>query len=270
MFRTALCLFLSFTVSGFVGAQPPDRPGRRSVVLSERVREKALATLPKIAKFLEHPSDRFLVDMSVVRTGHPYRGRNARRPHTGGHVYFRRPEKPVPATEVDRFPAIYAVADGVISRVDYSFRQRPTPGPGSRLRASNTRYGVGLLFARSKGHGVEMHYSIEPFIDPGDERFYEPFILVKAGQKVKKGDVIARMYIPPDRKASEATHIHFNLMAKRTFQSPSIFSTAIVTEFHATWDSRGGTDGGVRVPPCMGYKLAPRENPFGTGAKDTL
>jgi hypothetical protein len=49
-------------------------------------------------------------------------GRRANCPHAGGHIYFQIPETPIPAADIDRFPAIYAVADGVITRIDYSFR----------------------------------------------------------------------------------------------------------------------------------------------------
>ena len=111
---------------------------------------------------------------------------------------------------------------------------------------------------------MEMHYSIEPFIDPGNDQFYDKFILVKLGQRVRKGDVIARMYIPQNKRLAEKSHIHFNLMGgkPRRFMAPAIFSEAIVKRFHATWGNRG-IDGMTAIPPCMGYRLAPNENPYG-------
>ncbi len=251
-------------------AQQADRSGNRSESIQSRERDRILPSLPDIGQFRKRPSDRFLVDLDVVQSGHPYKGKNARRPHTGGHIYFRLPEQPIPPAQLTRFPAIYAVADGVISRIDYSFRLREIPVGGRRV--SNTRYGIGLTFATSGGRGVSMHYSIEPFVDPGDTMFYDRFIFVKVGQRVKQGELIARMYIPPMREAAQNTHIHFNLMGGRnnTFQSPSIFDQKIVRGFHATWDKRRGSDAGDAIPACMGYKLKAEENPFGTGPKDKL
>ena len=246
--------------------------GNRSRAIPSRQRDAVLSTLPDIGTFRDSRSDRFLVDLEMVRTGHPYKGKNSRRPHTGGHVYFRLPEKAIPAQQVKRFPAIYAVADGVISRIDYSFRLREIFISSIGRRVANTRYGIGLMFARSSSRPVVMHYSIEPFVDPGDTKFYDRFVLVKVGQRVKKGDIIARMYIPSDRRVAQNTHIHFNLLGgpKQTFQAPAIFNQRIVRRFHTTWDKRRGTDGGQAIPPCMGFRLSPAENPFESKAIDAL
>jgi hypothetical protein len=40
--------------------------------------------------------------------------------------------------------------------------------------------------------------------------FYKKFILVREGQRVRKGDVIAYQYLPPS--SGDACHIHFHLM----------------------------------------------------------
>ncbi len=95
---------------------------------------------------------------------------------------------------------------------------------------------------------------------------------VREGDRVKKGDVIARMYIPADPVKGQNTHIHFNLMdtGTRSFMTPSIFTDEIIREFHAKWEGRRALDGDVRVPPCMGYRISAKENPFGTGAKEEL
>lgn len=247
------------------------RQGNRVASMSSSQRQSALADLPHIDSFRDSKSNRFLVDLDVVRTGHPYKGKNAKRPHTGGHVYFKAPTRQLSADDVESYPAIYAVADGVISRIDYSFRLREMFEPALDRRVANTRYGIGLMFAKRDQRPVEMHYSIEPFIDPEDDRFYDKFILVKPGQRVRKGDVIARMYIPPNMKLAVKSHIHFNLMSgkPRGFMAPAIFSKAIVQRFHATWGNRG-TDGMIAIPPCMGYRLAPNENPFEYTAEDAL
>ncbi|MBT6498153.1 MAG: hypothetical protein HOL01_26865, partial [Planctomycetaceae bacterium] len=134
-----------------------------------------------------------------------------------------------------------------------------------------SRYGIGLTFATRDGRPVDMHYSIEPFIDPGDDKFYDKFILVQPGQKVRKGDVIARMYIPANKRLAEKSHIHFNLMGgkQRSFMAPAIFNKRVVQRFHATWGNRG-TDATAAIPPCMGYRLTPGENPFENKSEDAL
>ncbi len=252
-------------------ANKNDRHGNRVASMSSRQRDRALADLPDIGSFRNRKSDRFLVDLDVVRTGHPYKGKNAKRPHTGGHIYFNAPARQLLAADVESYPAIYAIADGVISRIDYSFRLREMFERALNRRVANTRYGIGLTFATRDGRPVDMHYSIEPFIDPGDDTFYDKFILVKPGQKVRKGDVIARMYLPPNKQLAEKSHIHFNLMGgkQRSFMAPAIFSKRIVNRFHATWGNRG-TDGTTAIPPCMGYRLQPGENPFENKSEDAL
>ncbi|MBT6493014.1 MAG: SUMF1/EgtB/PvdO family nonheme iron enzyme, partial [Planctomycetaceae bacterium] len=137
-----------------------DRKGNRVASMSSRERDRALADLPDINSFRGRKSDRFLVDLDVVRTGHPYKGKNAKRPHTGGHIYFKAPARQLSAADVKSYPAIYAVADGVISRIDYSFRLREMFERALNRRVANTRYGIGLTFATRDGRPVDMHYSI--------------------------------------------------------------------------------------------------------------
>lgn len=253
-------------------AGPEDATVNRSRVLPSMERKAATVDLPDIRDFQASRSDRFVVDLDQVRTGHPYKGTRAERPHTGAHIYFRPLARRIKATDVRKFPAIYAVADGVVTRVDYSFRLRAIYVSALKRRVANRRYGIGLAFAQAGGAPIEMHYSIEPFVDPAEPRFYDPFIQVRVGQRVKKGDVIGRMYLPDDRRVAENSHIHFNLLGgrRRQFQSPSIFDARIVNAFHATWDRRRGADGGMPIPACMGYRLGRDENPFQRRAADRL
>jgi len=246
-------------------------PANRSVSISGQQRQQLLNSLPAINTFRTEPSNRFLVDLAHVRRGHPYRGRDAEKPHTGGHLYFNLDNVPDSPNHPEKYPAIYAVADGVITRIDYSFQLREMFEPALNQRVANRRYGLGLTFARSGTTAITFHYSIEPFIDPNDPAFYEPFILVKPGQRVKKGDVIARMYIPPNKAIAEKTHIHFNLIREGGggFISPSIFSPDVVREFHRRWNLFPN-DPDSPIPPCMGYKLQADENPFQRKAVTTL
>ena len=264
-----LVLFYLSELTAPVLAQKPS--ANRSASISGQQRQQILNSLPLITTFLSEPSNQFIVDLSNVRRGHPYRGRDAEKPHTGGHVYFNLDKIPDSPKDPAKFPAIYAVADGVITRIDYSFRLREMFEPALNQRVANQRYGLGLTFARSGTTAITFHYSIEPFIDPQDPTFYEPFILVKPGQRVKKGDIIARMYIPPTKSIAEKTHIHFNLIREGGggFISPSIFTQEIVREFHRRWNLFPN-DPDSPIPPCMGYKLRADENPFQRKAVTTL
>ena len=99
-------LALLVCLSSVARAQRLDQKGNRSRTLSSRQRDALLPTLPVIRTFRDRRSDRFLVDLDTVRTGHPYKGKNARRPHTGGHVYFHVPKTAIPDKQLDRFPAL--------------------------------------------------------------------------------------------------------------------------------------------------------------------
>jgi len=263
--KISLAFLLVFLVTSFaITNSAVDRVStNRSVSLPNQKRHEVIVSLPSIKDFHQRPSDRFLVDLEVVRRGHPYKGRRAERPHTGGHVYFNVQDISGSAKTIQKFPEIYAVADGIITRIDYSFRLREMFEPALGKQVANRRYGIGLTFAREGNTGVTFHYSIEPFIDPRTNNFYDQFILVKLGQQIKKGQVIAKMYIPENRKLAEKTHIHFNLIREGGggFISPSIFDEKIVREFHRRWNLFPN-DPDAPIPPCMGYMLETDENPF--------
>ena len=78
------------------------------------------------------------------------------------------------------------------------------------------RYGIRLDFASADGQTITMSYSIEPMVDPGNENFYEDFILVSKGDTVKKGDVIAYMHISTDATIGTDHRIHFNLLKSQS------------------------------------------------------
>jgi hypothetical protein len=104
--------------------------------------------------------------------------------------------------------------------------------------------------------------------DPS-EGFYKKFILVREGQRVRKGEVIASLYTPPK---VNGRHIHFHLMVdgRKDFLAPAIFATKIVREFHDKCDGFRERNSGTPIPPCMGHRIGAKENPFGSGAKDQL
>lgn len=215
--------------------------------------------LPPISQFLTSKSERLPADLSTVDQTSPFLGARAQNPHQGIHVTWSNVDgRWSQATKPSDFPAIYAIADGVITRVDLA-----------KQVGANTGQEISLSFARNAaGEEVSAGYSLEPFIPEPSPGFFAPFILVKVGQQVKKGDIIAYIYVPPT--SDGATHLHLHLNAGQRIQSPSIFSQAVVDEFATKFGDRGGFEGGVRLPACIGYKVSADENPFGTGAADCL
>ena len=108
-----------------------------------------------------------------------------------------------------------------------------------------------------------------PMIPEPSPGFYRPFILVSAGQRVSKGDIIAYMYLPPG--ADIGSHVHFHIKPKNTslFLAPAIFSEALVDSFFARWNTFAN-DGTTPMPSCMGYMLDGDENPYGNFPVDVL
>ena len=229
----------------------------------------AAEPLPDIGKFARQPSKQFLIDWEYVRTGHPYKGRRAVQPHTGAHVYFQPPRKRLDPSRPASYPPIYAVADGYVARIDQAFKQREMFNRVLNKRVANYRYGITLAIGLKQDQNVHFHYSIEPMVDPGDINFYKPFILVKRGQQVRRGQIIAYMFLPEHPGLQASSHIHFNLMdtGKRAFMAPTIFTAEVNQRFQRSWGKRG-SDGNQAIPACMGFRLTAEENPFGTGPKD--
>ena len=243
--------------------------------------------LPELATFRENPSDRFLVDTATVNDGHLFRGEGAAKPHRGAHVYFDPSafERYAQSGRVEDLPAVYAVADGVVARVDLSFVQN----------TGNTRYGLLLDFATRDGERVNMNYSIEPFLNPGDADFYRPFLRVAQGQAVRKGEVIAYVYSSMEAVSAECegarctpsgnnAHIHFELNASGHKMSPSIFSADVMAQVHQAMSVSGmrnhdcasgrecedGAYEACAQAGGLGYALSAAENPFATEAVQCL
>lgn len=273
--RVTWIVFVACVASTALAQDDPFNPKlRKKNAGDEPVRAKVhkltrdeFASLPDIRTFREQPSDQFLIDWKFLRTGHPYMGTGTFKPHTGAHLNFTLPDRQLDPKQPGSYPQIYAVANGVVTRVDEAFRLRPVYFEQLGTTRANLRYGVDITFARNGDQPVSFHYSIEPMVDPGDENFYRPFLKVQVGQPVRKGDVIATMYLPPDPRDAENSHIHFNLNCGRNFQSPSIFSQSVERQFAATWDSSRLREDWP-IPACMGYKLGSTEDPFVAAAPD--
>lgn len=237
----------------------PD-PGAAPTVAPETTNAQGL---PSLNAFRQNPSDRLPVDSALIRAGFPFKGRNAVTPHTGAHIVFGPDYEDWPqgGTAPSNYPPIYAVADGIVSRVTDSLAV-----------GENDRYGVNISIAADGTATYDFEYSIEPMVKEPSAGFYKTFITVKQGDRVTKGDVIAYMYLP---KGSDSAHIHFELInsATQAFMAPAIFSKETVAEFYGTWKA-GGFDSAEGfnnpIPPCIGWKVAAEENPLENKAVDCL
>lgn len=225
--------------------------------------DQRLTMLPELQSFANQKTDQFPVDMNLVKSGHPFKGQRAATPHTGAHIHFEDDflTWPQGGTSPTNYPPIYAVADGVVGLVTNSLKV-----------GSNDRYGINLAIAKDGQTIWDFEYSIEPMVPEPAKDFYRPFILVKEGDRVKKGQVIGYMYLP---KNANGTHIHFELIAEGSgiMKPPAIFTPAIVQSFHDHWAGQGldGERGqGTAIPACMGWLLAIEENPFANQAVDCL
>ena len=231
--------------------------------------------LPDISSFNTTRSDQFIVDMAVVADGHMYRGTNCSNPHTGAHVHFQDNSGESPkwpnGTAVTDYPKIYAFADGKVSKVDPYYEV-------TNSEKTHYRYGIIIEFASSNGQTITMSYSIEPMIDPGNENFYTDFIKVSVGDVVKKGDIIAYMYLSTDETVGTGHHIHFNLIKNSSMQAPALFTSTLMSEFvEQISTSNGGVrnfdgnkDTGTWMADCMGYKISASENPYEDVASSCL
>jgi hypothetical protein len=229
----------------------------------------SLSDLPELSEFMSNPTDQFIVDMAHVSGGHPFKGLATKDPDNGAHVEFdnsgnRWPE----GTAVTDFPAIYAIADGYVKKIS----------PWEPVGGTRYKYDIWFVFAQKNGIPVRFLMSIEPSTNPGDESFYEPFIIVKEGQSVRKGDVLAYMYLEPNRDFP-GPHIHFSVAPEREEQqAPAIFTDELVEAFHANFgifgfdreNSASPDDPATPMPACMGYKLNGSENPFSSNAVECL
>lgn len=201
-----------------------------------------VSSLPEISTFLTTPSQQFLVDMEFVTRTSPFIGSNGASPHDGAHVHFSNAGEIPTGSEVTAYPPIYAIADGTVVSVETYFAV-----------GENYKYNIKIAFAQDNGKEVDFDYSIEPMTNPGQEDFYEAFIMVTEGQTVTSGDIIAYMFLEENL---DGPHIHFAIEhEEKNKQAPAIFSTEIMDEFISKL---------VEEEDCIGRDLTADENPFGS------
>ena len=238
-------------------------------------------SVPDLQFFATNKSDRFLVDFEDIIAGHPLVGANSPRPHNDAQVYFSNTDSRwVSATRPEDYPPIYAVADGYINLPDLG-SYNVVDHSDAELPWWHVAYVFTLRIATDEGSNVEFLYQMEPYMIPDligkNQDFYKQFIKVKNGQFVKKGDILAYMYVPSldemvgNKEAS--SHIAFSLMKQpSTVLSPSIFSESVVKQFgniyrnpSEGWESKSfGNDWnrGRGLPDGMGWMINGSQNPF--------
>jgi hypothetical protein len=112
---------------------------------------------------------------------------------------------------------IYATLAGVVSRIDTC----ATAG-------DNDKYNIVLAVGMKGAVPVYFEYSLEPFggktCTSGSADAFASQILVKQGETVKQGQLIARFVA-----AGTGAHIHFNLKADGATICPEIFPASIFT-----------------------------------------
>lgn len=215
--------------------------------------------LPKLSAFATSKTDVLPVDISRTSSVAPFLGARSSQPHQGMHVNWSNADGSwnSAGSTPENFPAVRAVADGVVTMVE-----------PHREMGVHQAYGLGLIIAQDGRNQAVVNYSLEPFVMEPAPGFYATFIKVKDGQRVRKGDVLAYMYVPPQANGSTHLHVHLNVGPRIT--SPSIFTPAAVAQLQARFGSPGGVENGQPLPACVGYRITADENPFGTGASDCL
>jgi len=217
------------------------------------------SALPSIKRFATKKTAVLPVDLSRVDATAPFLGARSRAPHQGIHIYWSNRDGQWPATPTvpTDYPAVYTVADGIVGNVE-----------PLREMGSHQAYGFVLQIAEDGRTPSSVVYSLEPFVNEPSPGFYRQFLKVRNGQRVKKGQILGYMYVPPTSDGS--THLHFHLSSGSGIKSPSIFTPEAVQQLASKFGDRGGMQDGVPLPACIGYLTSAAENPFGTGPVDCL
>lgn len=213
--------------------------------------------LPDLASFATTKSDQLPIDITNVYAIAPYLGADSAMPHQGMHFNFHGDGAFATELQPAKYPAVYAVTDGTVERVDAVFHN-----------GDADRYGVSIAFASQGGHSATMNYSLEPFIREPSPGFYAQFITVAQGQTVKKGDVLGFLYVPPG--LTQGPHLHLDVTVGQSRFAPAVFSPQVVDEMHAKFGEPSGMENGAQLPACVGYKVSAVENPFTAAAQECL
>ncbi len=176
--------------------------------------------------FRERPSDQFLCLVgSLYRTGHPYLG-NQRdvKPHTGGHLYSKHQIKRGIRRAQNNTRRSSQLPMGSSRVSTKRFVLRPVYFPSLGTTRANVRYGIDITFAQAGGQPVSFHYSIEPMVEPGDLDSLSTLLDGVPEQRVRKGEIIARMVLTADTRRLRELAYHFQSKFASINSSPLRFS----------------------------------------------
>ena len=207
------------------------------------------------------------MDFSAALHTIPYLGADSKAPHPGLHVHWSNADGRWSNTggkeHVTSYPVVRAIEDGIVEKVTSVYTMSTSNGNGHQ------KYGIILTFARTpNGSSVSADYSMEPLIMEPAAHFYEAFIVAKEGEHVKRGDILAYLYVPPT--STGGTHVHFNLITNGQVMSPSLFTEDVVKAFSAKYLDKSWLSSGALLPSAIGYGLTAAENPFSGTAVDYL
>lgn len=217
----------------------------------------ATAGLPDLATLAANRSDVLPIDISQAYSVAPFLGARSHMPHKGMHVNFAGLGPFATQLDPTAYPAVRAVSDGVVTAVE-----------PLRQMGSHQAYGLNLAIGHEGREDITLNYSLEPFVMEPSSGFYSRFITVKQGQRVKKGDVLGYLYVPPG--LTSGTHLHFHMNVGQAMGAPTIFTPGAVAQLRTRFGEPGGIVDGAQLPACIGYKVDATENPLGTGAVDCL
>lgn len=225
--------------------------------------------LPPLSYFQKNPSDRFPVDLNEhVTQTQPYRGRRIVQAHSGLHVNYSdengRWSTIADSNDPTRYPAIYAISDGIVQAIE---PVKDVRNPQKHHQSYEIRLSIAEL---PSGEHLRVSYGIEPFVMEPEPGFYKRFILVKEGQRVLKGEVIAYFYVPPGA-TERSTHLHFHASSNKRILAPTLFDDTVKQKFQSLFGHIGGRDETERLfDACIGVMLAADENPFEDKESDCL
>ena len=196
--------------------QTPTDTNQKAITSTSQIEKP----LPNITYFAKNKSDRFFVDFEDVIAGHPYVGARSPRPHNDAQVYFSNTDQRwINAKKPSDYPPIYAVADGYVNLPKSSF-YNVVDHSDVDPAWWHVAYNFTLRIAKDSNSYIEFMYQMEPYMIPDiigkPKDFYKQFILVTNGQYVKKGDILAYMYVPSFSEMAgskgASSHIAFSLI----------------------------------------------------------
>ena len=198
-----------------------------------------------LQELISNPIDQFIIDddsLSKVSHAHPFMGSGEVCAHAGAHIVFKEESE-------SYLINIYAPVDSVIAQVRLC----------EDLGNGNDKYDILLDIADDNGDYVNMAISLEPFggmLCESDSDYYQQFVFVEAGDKVKKGDLIAKLLRP--NSGSPHTHICFKTTSPLGSHCPNIFTEQIVKNFSSVFG--GVTCNGAPFGETLCYRPAQDED----------